>query len=74
MLKKWMLAAGLVINLTGCSVATYSHKLQDVETGDRVGITFDNRNLDYIRVYPETKTCINLDAKDNGYTNNAIGF
>jgi len=74
MLKKWVFAAGLVVNLTGCSVATYSHKLQDVQTGDRVGIAFDNRNLDYIRVYPETKKCINLDAKDNGYTNNAIGF
>lgn len=64
----------LALSITGCSVATYSHKLQDVESGERVGITFDNRNLDYIRVYPNTKDCINLDDKDNGYTNNAIGF
>ncbi|QYM91463.1 hypothetical protein [Dickeya zeae] len=60
--------------VSGCSVATYSHKLEDYSGSDRVGMTFDNRNLDYIRVYPNTKECINLDASDNGYTNNAVGF
>ncbi|MBK0002578.1 hypothetical protein IBT46_15180 [Erwinia sp. S38] len=74
MIKKTLLAGMLLTTLTGCSVATYSHKLQDVESGDRVGISFDNRNLDYMRVYPNTAECINLDSPDNGYTNNAIGF
>jgi len=60
--------------LTGCSVATYSHKLQDSTSDERVGLTFDNRNLDFIRVYPDTGECINLDNPDNGYTNNALGF
>lgn len=67
-----MLSLSLLI--TGCSVATYSHKLQDAKGEDRVGITFDNRNLDYVRVYPNTKDCINLDDESNGYTNNAIGI
>ncbi|HGE6737079.1 TPA: hypothetical protein ACGCBI_000501 [Serratia marcescens] len=62
------------LSITGCSVATYSHKLQDVENGERVGVSFDNSNLDSIRVYPNTKDCINIDDKENGYTNNAIGF
>lgn len=74
MLQKIALSGVLISALSGCSVATYSHKLQDVTSGDRVGITFDNRNLDYMRVYPETAQCINLDAAINGYTNNAIGF
>lgn len=62
----------LALSLTGCSVATYSHKLQDHEGKQRVGITFDNSNLDYIRVYPDVGECIDLDYKDNGYTNNAL--
>lgn len=61
----------LSFSITGCSVAAYSHKLQDAKEGPRVGITFEN-NDSYIRVYPNTKDCINLDDEDNGYTNNAI--
>lgn len=60
--------------LSGCSAATYSHKLEDYQGAGRVGITFDNRNLGNIRVYPTTGRCINIDAPENGYTNNAIGF
>ncbi|WP_448649649.1 hypothetical protein ACSHWC_15745 [Pseudomonas fluorescens] len=65
-------AAGVL--LSGCSVATYSHKLEDVQGTERVGVSFDNRNIDYIRVYPNTAACINLDDPHNGYTNNAVGF
>lgn len=74
MKKKLLLLPLFTLALTGCSVATYSHKLQDVNDKERVGITFDNRNLDHIKVYPNTKDCINLDDKDNGFTNNALGF
>ena len=74
MLGKMLLIGMGTILLSGCSVATYSHKLEDYQGADRVGITFDNRNLDYIRVYPTTDRCINIDAPENGYTNNAFGF
>ncbi|MEI7368353.1 hypothetical protein WCT94_12040 [Pectobacterium sp. 1950-15] len=74
MLGKMLLIGMGAVLLSGCSVATYSHKLEDYQGADRVGITFDNRNLDYIRVYPTTDRCINIDAPENGYTNNAFGF
>ncbi|WP_350327313.1 hypothetical protein [Pectobacterium aroidearum] len=74
MLWKMLLIGMGAVLLSGCSVATYSHKLEDYQGDDRVGITFDNRNLDYIRVYPTTDRCINIDAPENGYTNNAFGF
>ncbi|PKX82053.1 hypothetical protein A0G02_16140 [Pectobacterium peruviense] len=74
MLGKILLIGVGAALLSGCSVATYSNKLEDYQGTDRVGMTFDNRNLDYIRVYPNTDRCINIDAPENGYTNNAIGF
>ncbi|WP_198338630.1 hypothetical protein [Pectobacterium parmentieri] len=74
MLGKILLIGVSAVLLSGCSVATYSHKLEDYQGADRVGVTFDNRNLDYIRVYPTTDRCVNIDAPENGYTNNAFGF
>ncbi|RYC39271.1 hypothetical protein CTN06_17045 [Pectobacterium zantedeschiae] len=74
MLGKILLIGISAVLLSGCSAATYSNKLQDYQGTDRVGITFDNRNLDYIRVYPTTDRCIDVGAHENGYTNNAFGF
>ncbi|MEH2922183.1 hypothetical protein ACFFL1_15810 [Samsonia erythrinae] len=74
MFEKMVFIVVSAVLLSGCTVATYSHKLEDDQGSERVGITFDNRNLDPIRVYPTTERCINLDAPENGYTNNAIGF
>lgn len=74
MLRIMLSATVAGVLLSGCSVATYSHKLEDVQGGQRVGVSFDNRNIDYIRVYPNTVTCVNLDDPQNGYTNNAVGF
>lgn len=74
MLRIMLSATVSAILLSGCSVATYSHKLEDVQGNERVGLSFDNTNLDYMRVYPNTAACINLDDPHNGYTNNAVGF
>ncbi|WP_255556963.1 hypothetical protein [Sodalis sp. dw_96] len=74
MFKYTLLIGIAVILLNGCSGASFSHKLKDSHDEKRVGIAFDNRNLDLIRVYPHTGDCINLDDPDNGFTNSAIGF
>ncbi|MEM0675094.1 hypothetical protein AAHA48_18270 [Dickeya oryzae] len=61
--------AGLLL-LTACSslttVSDYNKDLTDSLADKRVGIAFDMNN-NRTRVYPETKTCIDLYSKNNGF-------
>ncbi|MGV8924448.1 MAG: hypothetical protein ACOH2G_02045 [Ewingella sp.] len=59
-----------VLLLTGCSifstVSDYNKNLTDYSGDEKVGIAF-NISDDQVRVYPETKSCIDLYSKNNGF-------
>ncbi|KHN50076.1 hypothetical protein OI69_15750 [Pectobacterium fontis] len=57
----------LVLLLTGCStVSDYNKNLTDYTGDKKSGIAF-NIGYNQVRVYPETKNCIDLYSKNNGF-------
>ena len=64
-----------VLLLTGCStlstVRDYNRSLTDYSGNKKSGIAF-NIGFNQVRVYPETKDCIDLYSKNNGFVPRVI--
>ncbi len=67
-MKLWVLVCFLL--LTGCSSLTkigdYNQDLTDFSGDNKVGIGFSMNN-NRTRVYPETKACVDLYSRNNGF-------
>ncbi|MDE8741849.1 hypothetical protein PZA22_12170 [Pectobacterium polaris] len=68
-MKRFMGLVGVLL-LTGCSalstVRDYNRNLTDYAGNKKSGIAF-NIGFNQVRVYPETKDCIDLYSKSNGF-------
>ncbi|WP_226790014.1 hypothetical protein [Rahnella sikkimica] len=73
-MKRFMGIVGVLL-LAGCStlstVHDYNKNLTDYTGDKKAGIAF---NIDYsqVRVYPETKDCVDLYSKNNGFVPRSI--
>ncbi|MBQ4767742.1 hypothetical protein F9U42_11430 [Pectobacterium versatile] len=73
-MKRFIGLVGVLL-LSGCStlstVRDYNRDLTDYTGNKKAGIAF---SIDYnqVRVYPETKSCIDLYSKDNGFVPRSI--